>query len=126
MLRRVAALIFLIGIAGQAWAAACVCDDSRPVHSCCLRKAEKNDYFSTKPCCDEGNCVSQRTSTPPAGLGQAVTFTSESVATPPASVLISTPKLFVDEPVRATSAPGRYKYRPRPPDLDVRHHAFRI
>ena len=126
MLRRVAALIFLIGIVGQAWATACVCDDANPVHSCCKRKVEKNDYFSTKPCCDEGNCVSQRSTTTAASPTQPATVVIGMLAVAEATTLFTTPELKSPQPVRDHVAAGSYRYRPRPPDLYVRHHAFRI
>lgn len=126
MLRRFAALIFVIGIVGQAWAAACVCDDNRPIHSCCKRKIEKNDYFVPKGCCDGENCVSQRSTTAAASLTQPTTVSAETAVAAPDNTLFTTPRLFTNEPVRETAAAGRYRYRARPPDLYVRHRAFLI
>lgn len=126
MLRRFAALIFVIGIVGQAWAAACVCDDMKPVHSCCKRVFEKNDYFSSKGCCDEENCVNQRSTTPSATLSQVVTSVTDHATTTPDVIPFTPPELQLTEPARDINATGSYRYRPRPPGLYVRHHAFRI
>ena len=126
MLRRIAAIIFVIGIVGQAWASACVCGDATPVHSCCKRKIEKNAYFSTKGCCDGETCVNQRSTTPAAGLTQPATVVTDTVAVAVNATFFTTPELNSTEPVRDTVAAGSYRYRPRPPDLYVRHHAFRI
>ncbi|HTH51597.1 MAG TPA: hypothetical protein VL501_06675 [Pyrinomonadaceae bacterium] len=126
MLRRIVAVIFVLGIVGQAWAAACVCDDAKLVHSCCKRKVEKNNCFSAKGCCDDEGCIQQRTPTPSASLSQPV-VTRTPVAAQPVDVLHYTFTAPVDyEPVRPTATAGRSRHLARPPDLYVRHHAFRI
>ena len=126
MVRRLAALIFVLAIAGQAWASACICDNTGPVHSCCKRKAERNDYVSSPGCCSDENCVTNRTSTPTPGICQAnVTITTEVVLTPSYPPVFCQ-KTFRAEPAADLALAGRYKPFARPPDLYVRHHAFLI
>ncbi|MBV9215772.1 MAG: hypothetical protein JO053_06305 [Acidobacteria bacterium] len=126
MLRRTAALIFVLGIVGQAWAAACICDGSLPIHSCCKRKVEKNDYFSQKGCCEGENCVIRRSAPPLAGLSQAASVSTITAAEASKIFRLTFLKLSKNEPVRDTAAAGRYRSWPRAPDLYVRHHAFLI
>jgi hypothetical protein len=56
MLQRLAALFFILALAGQVLAGVCVClDDEKDNHSkmsCCLRKKGEQPTMSKKKCCD--------------------------------------------------------------------------
>jgi len=126
MRKSCAVIVLLLAIVGQAWASVCNCSELRPVHSCCKRKVEKNSYASSKGCCDSENCSVQRSSPSATTLTLSTGVVGHIDAATSPSVPFSASKLFVKEPVRVHIATGRYKPHARPPDLYVRHHAFRI
>ncbi len=126
MLQKLFALIFVLAVAGQAWASACACGESRPMHSCCKRAAEKNSYLSTKGCCDDERCVTNRSTAAAASLSQSTIINVETAASPRQLDRFSPAHFLPNEPVRGVVAKGFFRQWPRPPDLYVRHHAFLI
>lgn len=127
MFRRLAALIFLLATAGQAWAAVCRCDDQKSVPSCCKRKIEKTNYISASDCCGDEDCSVSGSVTPAARIGCAgVNVAPASIDLAPAFVPQIPVVLHKDLPARSASAAGRHKPWRRPPNLYVRHHAFLI
>lgn len=130
MLRKLAALLFVLAIAGQVSAGICVCagsQSSKAGHSCCKRKKASGNSISKKPCCDM-NCMSQRSGAVAQDrvdasakvkfheLLAAVTLPRPAFPHTRSRKIIAVPDVF---------GTSRLKYA-RPPDLYLRHHAFLI
>lgn len=126
MIRRLAVLIFIAAASSQAFAGLCFCEETLAVPSCCKRKADANNYLTRKSCCDDGNCSVQRSNAPAAALSEAAVVASHDAATVPNLPNFIAPELYSAGPDRISFAAGRCKYRPRAPELYVRHHAFLI
>ena len=127
MIQRLAAFIFIFAVAGQVLASTCICESAEPVHKCCIRKAEKNDYVSSRGCCGPENCAVQRSSNPAVRVCHA----GISVAAETVLFLPTYPAFAFDTALDHDHAPhllpsGYYRPYARPPDLYVRHHSFRI
>jgi len=127
-MKRLAALLFIFAIVGQVSAGVCGClgGETKPKHSCCVRKKAVRDVISAKGCC-ETNCLAGkaenvvRDRTEPAAK---IKF-HDAVERGPMQYA-----LFPPVPARAgvsikPFAGNRLKYA-RPPDLYLRHHAFLI
>ena len=125
---RLIVLIVILAFGSHAWGAGCTCDDAKPAASCCKRDIERSSYLAARDCCpDSEGCA--------VGGSEGRIATRNSAGTVSQSALDLKTTAFVrstfvislkDEPVRDTTATGRYRNWPRPPDLYVRHHAFRI
>lgn len=127
MFRRMAALIFVIAIAGQAWAGICTCDPaSQDVHSCCKRKSGAVNYLSGKGCCESSKCIS--TSESPSFTSGVTVPTITSVEVSPSFVIpyVKTVDPDIHRTVVTKSYDGYHHRYARPPDLYVRHNSFLI
>lgn len=129
MLKRFAAILFVLTIAGNVWAGICDCIEGsdHPRSSCCDRKSSERDAVSAKPCCDE-ECGET-------SLVNVHRIQSDS------SLKLPLPR-FVGETVNRefcpfalvqTSSTGFDKKLhiwhaqiPRPPNLYIRHQSFLI
>lgn len=128
MLRRFAALFFILILGGQVWAGVCGCFDNgrTPRMKCCLKKSkEKRDTVSRTKCCD-GPCgipSSDRTTRSSAEAGIKL----------PAIAEVPAVRFEFLPPVRtnsrpmvvavSTKDPSRLS---RPPDIYLRNHSFLI
>lgn len=130
MLRRFAALIFILTVAANVWAGVCECiemDDSHAVSSCCKRDHANGDSFSTKPCC-ESACA--ETSFVPVHRTQ----TESTIKIPLPSDVIGSASFIPILPHLKVSFVGGVDRSfvdlrlgfPRPPNLYLRHHSFLI
>jgi len=127
MLKRVATLIFVLAVTGQAFAGVCGCFAiEAKMHSCCKPHNAKRDSLYPKGCCDD-ECLtraSERTS-----QGRAEVLTKITVAakagSAPAQAFSFLPIATRTEPTISPFSDHRLKYS-RPPELYLRNHAFLI
>lgn len=129
MLRRFAAILFALTMAGNVWAGVCDCMAEAELHrsSCCKRERSERDVMSAKPCCDE--------------ICGDSTFVSVYRTQPDSSTKIPLPKLVFHEspdpfyrsalaqPVLAKVDLKRFlglSQIPRPPNLYIKHHSLLI
>jgi hypothetical protein len=126
MLKRLAAIIFILAIAGNLSAAVCGClDGDKTVHSCCKKNSGDGASLRAKGCCDT-NCVMSHSQNSPQDRTETIkiSFKTAIAASPEPIVRASL------APVDNFSLPApftnhRLKYS-RPPELYLRHHAFLI
>jgi hypothetical protein len=126
MIKRLSALIFILAIAGQVWAATCVCEDAEPVHKCCLRLAEQSDYASSRGCCGPENCEAAPAPTPAVRICQVNIAVADQAALLPFHPSFVRDQAVIEKTIPKVIMRGRYRPYARPPDLYVRHHAFLI
>jgi hypothetical protein len=131
MLKRIAALLFIIVLAGQVLAGVCVClDEKGSGHSkmsCCKRKKIVVPSMSKKPCCDSP-CGQPMSETLPRSL-------SDSSIKIPLAERTAVEKLLISLNRRTTQAmlPPVHKRskeaslrKSNPPNLYLYNHAFLI
>jgi hypothetical protein len=128
MVKRLAAFLFVLVIAGQVSAGVCGCigGESKSKHSCCKRAKKTVDSIQKKSCCGV-DCMARQSDrpvqdrrAPQGGLQfqsadepqEVIRFTFERIA-----VRQTVPLNFFTN--------HRLKYE-RPPELYLRHHAFLI
>ncbi|KXK07360.1 MAG: hypothetical protein UZ17_ACD001000017 [Acidobacteria bacterium OLB17] len=128
MLRRFAAIIFVLALAGQIYAGVCGCigAENKNAHSCCKPKASVENSMQGKACCETACTMSNSQNIVPDRLETLakVTFAAIEPASPVAAFDFSpTPAAYkhIAPQVTAISAADL-----RPPELYLRHHAFRI
>lgn len=129
MLRRFAALLFVLTIAGNVWAGICDCFDggNHPVSKCCKRERSDKDSVSQKPCC-ESDCgqpgfnTVHRTQT---DSGVRVPMPTDVVSIEPLLPEAINYRMVGDAGVRRSLFEIRQQF-PRPPNLYIKHHSFLI
>lgn len=129
MLRRIAAIFFILLIAANAWGAVCGCLGGGGVMkmpSCCKREKAGRTAMSAKPCC-ESNCIIRGNSQ---NFGIKAEFATR-IPTPHAA--INEAVIHAEVIFRAAAndrLPEITKYRgpnlPRPPDLYIKNKSFLI
>ena len=130
MLRRIAAFIFVLTVAGNVWAGLCECidmGDDHAVSSCCEREHSEQAYMAAKPCCEtdcnELTAVSVHRQQSESGIKIPL----------PAHVLASSPPVPALRMALSAGSMGidasfvdlRLGF-PRPPNLYLKHHSFLI
>jgi hypothetical protein len=128
MVKRFAALLFILAMAGHAAAGVCRClggaDD--PGHSCCKRQKGGTDSMRRASCCDTDCAMQSGGTSQPARVESAakITFTIEVLAARKNTLARPVPA-FTERTAIAFIDHHRLKHS-RPPDLYLRHHAFLI
>lgn len=131
MFKRLAVLLFILVVAGQAWAGICGCLNmqAQPSHSCCKRSSKKTSAASLSPkgCCDQDCYWTTSQKTPRSqSENSAIDVTSRLKAEPVARIVWSLPALTIGQPVPAAPYFNHRLRYSRPPDLYLRHHSFLI
>lgn len=133
MLKRFAALLFVIALAGQVWAGVCLClkggeDDAHAaMMSCCKREKADTTVMSAKSCCDrpcgesDGNELPRSASDTSFKIPAPVLSAVEKLIAP----LRRSPNFAARLPIskRSGDAPLQLSH---PPDLYLQNHAFLI
>jgi hypothetical protein len=128
MLGRLAALLFVLVIAGQVSAGMCGClgGETSSEHRCCKAAKFEGDSFRTKSCCDTDCMARQSEKVPQDRTELTIKIKFKAVFEPLASETVLLTKVTARS---AFVAPlywnDRLKYA-RPPALYLRHHAFLI
>jgi len=127
MLRRVAAILFILALAGQIYAGVCGCmgGESETAHACCKPKTAIENSMQGKACCETACAMSHSGNVIPDRLETLAKITFQAVEpTAAPSFPFVAPSI-----VRNAYAPIRSLRDAayvRPPELYLRHHAFRI
>jgi hypothetical protein len=130
MLKRFAALLFILAIVGQASAAVCVCIGTQAKsdkHSCCKKKKQGVSAMSRKSCC-ETDCDKITQQNGPRNISESSVLKVSLKASSDAAhgMTWQLQRRVVDSPVLASPFINhRLKYS-RPPDLFLRHKSFLI
>ena len=128
MVKRLAAFLFILVIAGQVSAGVCGCvgGKGRSVHSCCKRGKVAGDTIRNKGCC-EAECIGRQSDRPV----QDRTAPQAKLQVETADTPLQVRKFTLERTVlhRTVSvnhfANHRLKYA-RPPELYLRHRAILI
>jgi hypothetical protein len=127
MFKRVATLIFVLAVTGQAFARVCGCFAIEgKMHSCCKPHNAKRDSVYPKGCCDD-ECLtraSERTSQGRAEVLAKIPAAAKA-GSAPAQTFSFVPIAANTEPKISPFGEHRLKYS-RPPELYLRNHAFLI
>ncbi|MER3429692.1 MAG: hypothetical protein C4324_01380 [Blastocatellia bacterium] len=128
MLKRVAAIFFVLLIAGNAWAAVCGCIDggNRKMPSCCKKQQEGRNSMAAKQCCG-GDCFVQSGNSRSSVKSEPIVRLSAPQAAAQNELNIS-PAIFA--PAVSSRRPRTSSYRrphlPPPPNLYIKHHSILI
>jgi len=131
MLKRTAAIFFILVVAGQAWAGVCGClkSEVQAGHSCCKKKSKsETPSISPKGCCDQ-HCFWTATETNPRSQSDkaATDLGTKIKAEPIDRAVWAFRSVSVVPP--APSPPflnHRLRYSRPPDDLYLRNHSFLI
>jgi len=127
MLRRFAAIIFVLALAGQIYAGVCGCmgGESETAHACCKPKTAIENSMQGKACCETACTMSHSENTVPDRLETLANITFQaaepSVVT---SFTFEAPTIVLKSIAPMRTVRGAASLRP--PDLYLRHRAFRI
>ena len=127
MSKRIAVLLLLLVLVGQASAGVCQClVMETDQHSCCKREIGKENVLSTPPCCDTG-CVQSNSKAPQWNSDtqlRKITIKAEAAYPHVANYLII-PATY-EQPSASPSYFNNRLTLARPPRLYLRHHSFLI
>ena len=127
MLKRLAAIIFVLAVTGQAFAGVCGCFaiEGRH-HSCCKPAKVTGEAVRPKGCCDTECLKRSAELTSQSRTEATVKINFEARPTTAAVPTFSFEPVVADSYVTISQfADHRLKYS-RPPELYLRHHAFLI
>ncbi len=129
MLKRFAAILFVLALAGNVWAGLCDCFEgaNHSESDCCKRDRSGNTSISKKPCCGS-ECGES------AFVTVNSTLTDTAVKIPHQAGLLSINPFFfeslgISHPDGSRSAGPHIEYHPqfpRPPNLYIKHNSFLI
>lgn len=128
MLKRIAALLFVLAIAGQVYAGVCGCMDANDeaTHSCCKRSRSSSGAIKAKDCC-AADCSRPQTERPTQDRSNPRPQIKLQAVTPSVQLpAVSVERTSVTPLLTKQRLTDHRLKRPRPPELYLRHHAFLI
>ena len=126
MLKRLAAIVFILAIAGNLSAAVCGCvGGDKTVHSCCKKNSGDRASIRAKGCCG-ATCAMSHSQSSPQDRTETIKVTFKTPIGAAPAPLVRAAVASVDNfALPAPFTNHRLKYS-RPPELYLRHHAFLI
>ncbi|HQZ81830.1 MAG TPA: hypothetical protein PLR83_01300 [Pyrinomonadaceae bacterium] len=127
MLRRFAAVIFILALAGQIYAGVCGCigGKSEAAHACCKPKTAIENSMQGTTCCETACAMSHSENIVPDRLETLAKITIQAVE-PSRAVAFTFGERSVLYKYNAPTRVIRGAASVRPPELYLRHRAFRI
>jgi len=128
MLRRFAAIIFVLALAGQIYAGVCGCmgGESETAHACCKPKTAVENSMQGSMCCETACAMSHSENIVPDRLETLAKITFQADEPAAATTPFSFGTRSVAHNINAPPRVVRDAASLRPPELYLRHRAFRI